>query len=136
MVNLILAIVAMSYDELQKKMFDEEEAAAAEEAAFQDRTARLAESGRNKRLSGVITNGDYPAYKHIYSADIKRCEDEYDCDQTPSAFSESNLTSNTADLGGSDDLKDKVSIKSHDEQFLKGGKVNGKVCKVLIGFLI
>ncbi|XP_074595082.1 sodium voltage-gated channel paralytic isoform X1 [Brevipalpus obovatus] len=36
LVNLILAIVAMSYDELQKKMADEDTAAAAEEAAYQD----------------------------------------------------------------------------------------------------
>ena len=34
LVNLILAIVAMSYDELQKKAEEEEEAAAAEEAAY------------------------------------------------------------------------------------------------------
>ncbi|GIY88268.1 sodium channel protein para [Caerostris extrusa] len=41
--NLILAIVAMSYDELQKKAFEEEEAAAAEEAAMQAEAARLLE---------------------------------------------------------------------------------------------
>lgn len=34
LVNLILAIVAMSYDELQKKAEEEDEAAAAEEAAY------------------------------------------------------------------------------------------------------
>lgn len=34
LVNLILAIVAMSYDELQKKAEEEEEAIAAEEAAL------------------------------------------------------------------------------------------------------
>ncbi|GIY82803.1 hypothetical protein CDAR_608842 [Caerostris darwini] len=43
LVNLILAIVAMSYDELQKKAFEEEEAAAAEEAAMQAEAARLLE---------------------------------------------------------------------------------------------
>lgn len=42
LVNLILAIVAMSYDELQKKSEEEEEAAAAEEAAYAD-ACRLAE---------------------------------------------------------------------------------------------
>jgi len=36
LINLILAIVAMSYDELQKKAEEEEEAAAAEEAAYQE----------------------------------------------------------------------------------------------------
>ncbi|GIY88267.1 hypothetical protein CEXT_206201 [Caerostris extrusa] len=51
-VNLILAIVAMSYDELQKKA-EEEEAAAAEEAAMQAEAAfgcskkRRRESGRS-----------------------------------------------------------------------------------------
>lgn len=40
LVNLILAIVAMSYDELQKKAEEEEEAAAAEEAAMAE-AARL-----------------------------------------------------------------------------------------------
>ena len=34
LVNLILAIVAMSYDQLQKKAEEEEEAALAEEEAF------------------------------------------------------------------------------------------------------
>ena len=36
LVNLILAIVAMSYDELQKKAEEEEEAAAAEEEALRE----------------------------------------------------------------------------------------------------
>ncbi|KAF7492427.1 Sodium channel protein para [Sarcoptes scabiei] len=64
LVNLILAIVAMSYDELQKKAEEEEEATAAEEAAYAE-ACRLAEedmhgndgnggprrSRRNSRLS-------------------------------------------------------------------------------------
>ncbi|GFU56131.1 sodium channel protein para [Trichonephila clavipes] len=57
-VNLILAIVAMSYDELQKKAFEEEEAAAAEEAAMQAEAARLIEEEeereREKRGEGVV----------------------------------------------------------------------------------
>jgi hypothetical protein len=40
LVNLILAIVAMSYDELQKKAEEEEEAAALEEEALRVRKAR------------------------------------------------------------------------------------------------
>ncbi|GFR16709.1 sodium channel protein para [Trichonephila clavata] len=58
LVNLILAIVAMSYDELQKKAFEEEEAAAAEEAAMQAEAARLIEEEeereREKRGEGVV----------------------------------------------------------------------------------
>ncbi len=40
LVNLILAIVAMSYDELQKKAEEEEEAALAEEEALRVRPKR------------------------------------------------------------------------------------------------
>ncbi|PRD27984.1 UNVERIFIED_CONTAM: hypothetical protein NCL1_33788 [Trichonephila clavipes] len=51
-------IVAMSYDELQKKAFEEEEAAAAEEAAMQAEAARLIEEEeereREKRGEGVV----------------------------------------------------------------------------------
>ncbi|CAL1291646.1 unnamed protein product [Larinioides sclopetarius] len=58
LVNLILAIVAMSYDELQKKAFEEEEAAAAEEAAMQAEAARLMEEEeekeRERRGEGVV----------------------------------------------------------------------------------
>ena len=42
LVNLILAIVAMSYDELQKKAEEEEEAALAEEEALRVRYVAIA----------------------------------------------------------------------------------------------
>ena len=48
LINLILAIVAMSYDELQKKAEEEEEAAAAEEAAYQE-SQRLYEEEQEVR---------------------------------------------------------------------------------------
>ena len=54
LVNLILAIVAMSYDELQKKAEEEEEAIAAEEAALQaaaDAAAAEAEAAANRLVS-------------------------------------------------------------------------------------
>nr|XP_042894950.1 sodium channel protein para isoform X2 [Parasteatoda tepidariorum] len=58
LVNLILAIVAMSYDELQKKAEEEEEAALAEEAAMQAEAARLLEEeeakDRERRGEGVV----------------------------------------------------------------------------------
>lgn len=41
LVNLILAIVAMSYDELQKKAEEEEEAALAEEEALRVRPKKI-----------------------------------------------------------------------------------------------
>ena len=44
LVNLILAIVAMSYDELQKKAEEEEEAAALEEEALRVRRGRAPSS--------------------------------------------------------------------------------------------
>ncbi|KAG8191415.1 hypothetical protein JTE90_010589 [Oedothorax gibbosus] len=58
LVNLILAIVAMSYDELQRKAEEEEEAAAAEEAAMQAEAAHLIEveeeKERERRGEGVV----------------------------------------------------------------------------------
>lgn len=130
LINLILAIVAMSYDELQKKMFDEEEAAALEEAQYQRRTANEAESARiAKRMSGATINGDYPVNKNMYLS--KRQDSDFDADYTPSVFSESNLTTNNQNISSNHELKDKVSIKSHDEQFFKYAKINGRICKVL-----
>ncbi|KAI1296926.1 Sodium channel protein para [Halotydeus destructor] len=49
LVNLILAIVAMSYDELQKKAEEEEEAAAAEEAAYNESQRVIEEDAAQAR---------------------------------------------------------------------------------------
>src|SRR5882757_1566552 len=51
LMNLILAIVAMSYDELQKKAEEEEAAAAEEEAAYAE-ACRQAEEDHHMRESG------------------------------------------------------------------------------------
>jgi uncharacterized membrane protein len=50
LVNLILAIVAMSYDDLQKKATAEEQAAAEEEAAYQrEQRGQADEEGQQSR---------------------------------------------------------------------------------------
>jgi voltage-gated sodium channel type II alpha len=50
LVNLILAIVAMSYDDLQKKATAEEQAAAEEEAAYQrEQRGQIDEDGAQSR---------------------------------------------------------------------------------------
>lgn len=58
LVNLILAIVAMSYDELQRKAEEEEEAAAAEEAAMQAEAARLVSTPLNVLIFFVSVSKD------------------------------------------------------------------------------
>ena len=59
LVNLILAIVAMSYDELQKKAEEEEEAAAAEEEAL-----RVSKLMSCYKLS-IEFNYVYPEYRNV-----------------------------------------------------------------------
>lgn len=49
LVNLILAIVAMSYDELQKKSEEDAEAKAAEEAAYQESQRQIEEDEQTAR---------------------------------------------------------------------------------------
>lgn len=66
LVNLILAIVAMSYDELQKKAEEEEEAAAAEEAAMAE-AARLVSYILSEIISKVLFLYIYTVCLKIYT---------------------------------------------------------------------
>ena len=52
LINLILAIVAMSYDDLQKKASEEETAAAEEEAAYQEQQRLAEEEQANSNVRG------------------------------------------------------------------------------------
>lgn len=52
LVNLILAIVAMSYDDLQKKASEEEQAVAEEEAAYQEQQRLVEEEQANSNVRG------------------------------------------------------------------------------------
>nr|ABH12275.1 putative voltage-gated sodium channel [Cyriopagopus schmidti] len=56
LVNLILAIVAMSYDELQKKAEEEEEAIAREERALEE-ARRIKEEAENEEHQGTPSDG-------------------------------------------------------------------------------
>jgi hypothetical protein len=64
LVNLILAIVAMSYDELSKKAQDEAEAAALEESNFQE-SQRNAEEADQRRASHVVRSPGHSEYSHV-----------------------------------------------------------------------
>lgn len=52
LINLILAIVAMSYDDLQKKASEEEAAAVEEEAAYQEQQRLVEEEQANSNVRG------------------------------------------------------------------------------------
>ena len=52
LINLILAIVAMSYDDLSKKANEEEQAAAEEEAAYQEQQRLAEEEEANSNVRG------------------------------------------------------------------------------------
>lgn len=52
LINLILAIVAMSYDDLSKKASEEEQAAAEEEAAYQEQQRLAEEEQANSNVRG------------------------------------------------------------------------------------
>lgn len=66
LVNLILAIVAMSYDELSKKAQDEAEAAALEESNFQE-SQRNAEAdlAERRRSSRCVRSPEPSEYSHL-----------------------------------------------------------------------
>ena len=55
LVNLILAIVAMSYDELQKKAEEEEEAALAEEEALRVRNLPFLSAAEGQRPTNYLS---------------------------------------------------------------------------------
>ncbi|XP_015793193.1 sodium channel protein para-like isoform X2 [Tetranychus urticae] len=160
LVNLILAIVAMSYDELQKKLVDEDLAAAAEEAAYQD-TLRQAEvdDGRSvgppagsgpalvDSVAGLMgmndmpTNGNllsHPSPQHTFhpmgSSILPLHLDPLarrESDAPPSP----SVYSDYDDKVG--DERDRVSIKSTEESNpnydFRGGRINGKASLSLPG---
>ncbi|XP_053203618.1 sodium channel protein para-like isoform X3 [Panonychus citri] len=149
LVNLILAIVAMSYDELQKKLVDEDLAAAAEEAAYQD-TLRQADvddgrggggggttsmaMGGGIGMSGPISgnqlshpsplqnyNNSIPP--HLIGSLVNRRES--DAPPSPSVYSDYD--------DKIVDEKDRVSLKSNEEDNpnydFNAGRINGNVRK-------
>ena len=122
LLNLILAIVAMSYDELQKKAEEEEEAAAAEEAAYAEacrqaeEDAALRESGGVMRESGVVKSpSDYSCRSYdLYAGNGGNGHHEKPSDDK--------------------DMKERSSIKSDDGDSgfnnEQRNRLNGKMRKV------
>ncbi|XP_054160598.1 sodium channel protein para-like isoform X3 [Oppia nitens] len=107
LLNLILAIVAMSYDELQKKAEEEEEAAAAEEAAYAE-ACRLAEEEAAMRESGAVT-----AQMRRESGVVKSPSD-YSC-RSYDIYTSAGVGAQHEKATPDDrDLKERTSIKSDD----------------------
>ena len=122
LMNLILAIVAMSYDELQKKAEEEEEAAAAEEAAYAeacrqaDEESQFRENGMNvgvRRRSGLVKSpSDYSCRSYdLFTGGVGSVHKEKLDDK---------------------DYKELVSVKSADENGDSEHRLrlNGKLTKV------
>ncbi|KAK4306528.1 hypothetical protein Pmani_021653, partial [Petrolisthes manimaculis] len=109
LVNLILAIVAMSYDQLQKKAEEEEEAALAEEQAL-----RAEEDAAMKKNEALLLMAE---------------QDVVTMGQSPSIFS--GISYEMRPCGEPDDYNDRVSTRSEGGDSVLGdckGRPNGKVC--------
>lgn len=118
LVNLILAIVAMSYDELQKKAEEEEEAAAAEEAAYQE-SQRQAEEDREAREVAAV----------MRESGVVKSPSDYSC-KSYDLYTGGNHQEKTPDER---DYKERASIKSDDGEssnYEQRNRMNGKVRKV------
>ena len=158
LLNLILAIVAMSYDELQKKAEEEEEAALLEEEAIRVRSVDFELLG-----SAQLTSNLVPQVAEAAAA-TREEEREARMNKSPSDFScqsyemfvggqgappdgRSSLAGgpggNGGHGGGADgdySIREKMSIKSDDVDSLLGGgnvsdsrmRINGRVRKVKI----
>ncbi len=105
LVNLILAIVAMSYDELQKKAEEEEEAAAAEEAAY-------AEACRQAEEDAAVREGPVSAVAMRESGVVKSPSD-YSC-RSYDLYAGTGVNGHQEKAVDDKDLKERVSIKSDD----------------------
>ncbi|KAK8395287.1 hypothetical protein O3P69_006178 [Scylla paramamosain] len=106
LVNLILAIVAMSYDQLQKKAEEEEEAALAEEEELKAREEKeLAATQHALNMAAGIDDG----------GSLINSPSEYSADTYENFMS--------TDQGGDDTMKD-ASIRSEEQD--SRGRHNGK----------
>ncbi|RXG71709.1 Sodium channel protein para [Armadillidium vulgare] len=129
LVNLILAIVAMSYDQLQKKAEEEEEAALAEEEA-------LKAEAEEQALAEAAVAGDISRFAGIGSGYDRGGGGDNDPDggsviKTPSDSYELFVWQ---EKGMDDNNKEKMSIKSDGGDSIGEGKgrENGKVRRKII----
>jgi voltage-gated sodium channel type II alpha len=106
LVNLILAIVAMSYDELQKKAEEEEEAAAAEEAAYAE-ACRQAEEDAAVRESGTVT------VAARRESGVVKSPSDYSC-RSYDLYAGTGVNGHQEKAIDDKDMKERVSIKSDD----------------------
>ncbi|XP_068916812.1 sodium channel protein para-like isoform X12 [Tenebrio molitor] len=102
LVNLILAIVAMSYDELQKKAQDEEEAEAKAIQEAEDK-AREKQDRADARAAAAIEAAEAAAAGDI-GQDIIKSSSDYSCHSYESFVGQPN--------GQDDNNKEKISIRS------------------------
>ena len=124
LLNLILAIVAMSYDELQKKAEEEEEAAAAEEAAYAE-ACRQAEEDVAMRESGAMTAA-------MRESGVVKSPSDYSC-RSYDLYANAGAGQQDKTLDDRD-LKERSSIKSDDGDsgltYEHRNRLNGKMRKV------
>ncbi|EFX81393.1 hypothetical protein DAPPUDRAFT_50150 [Daphnia pulex] len=133
LLNLILAIVAMSYDELQKKAEEEEEAALLEEEAIRvaEAAAATREEEREARMNKSPSDFSCQSYEMFVGG------------QGAPPEGRSSLAGGGGPGGGNGhdgdySIREKMSIKSDDVDSLLGGgnvsdsrmKINGRVRKV------
>ncbi|XP_046657917.1 sodium channel protein para-like isoform X5 [Daphnia pulicaria] len=132
LLNLILAIVAMSYDELQKKAEEEEEAALLEEEAIRvaEAAAATREEEREARMNKSPSDFSCQSYEMFVGG------------QGAPPEGRSSLAGGGGPGGGNGhdgdySIREKMSIKSDDVDSLLGGgnvsdsrmKINGRVRK-------
>lgn len=119
LINLILAIVAMSYDELQKKAEEEEEAAAAEEAAYQ-------ESQRNWEEGQEMARRDRQA-RIDEAAEADRLQQQQQYHQSPH---QTKLNSPPLNHGGGGGGKDELSLPRSEDGSVRRRYINDSPSKV------
>lgn len=140
LVNLILAIVAMSYDELQKKAEEEEEAAAAEEAAYQESQRVIeedAQTARDERAERIERARQSAEGGMVKSPSDYSCK-SYDPFAGPQATTATASAAATASALGEMECRERASLKSDDgegslaayEPRPRNSSINGKVRKV------
>jgi voltage-gated sodium channel type II alpha len=127
LVNLILAIVAMSYDELQKKAEEEEEAAAAEEAAYAE-ACRQAEEEAAARESGAAV----VANTQIRETGVVKSPSDYSC-RSYDLYTGGCAIAQNEKSQDDKDIKERSSLKSYDgdaNHYEYRNRLNGKMRKV------
>ena len=124
LLNLILAIVAMSYDELQKKAEEEEEAAAAEEAAYAE-ACRQAEEDHAMREGGAMTAA-------MRESGVVKSPSDYSC-RSYDLYASAGVGHHEK-TSDDRDMKDRSSIKSDEGDSTitneHRNRLNGKMRKV------